>query len=200
MWSLFDFVFPGKLGTLPVFEEQFAIPIAAGTYANASQFKIQAARQCSILLRDLLRPYLLRRLKADVKIDMPEKSEKVLFCHLTDEQRVVYEEYLEGDFVASVLAGRANAFAALTSVLKVCNHPHLLKWDLGGDRYGDWQASGKMRVLKQASRAAARWCFSRCPFECQHARAVMFGGVDKYSTRLASVRSTRAARRCWAGA
>eukprot|EP00965_Chrysotila_dentata_P100304 3313872-Pleurochrysis_carterae.AAC.4 len=151
LWSLFDFVFPGKLGTLPVFEEQFALPISAGTYANASVFKVQAAKQCSVVLRDLLRPYLLRRLKTDVKLALPEKSEKVLFCHLTDEQRAAYEKYLESDFVSAVLAGRANAFAALTSVLKVCNHPHLLEWELGGDPYGKWQLSGKLRVLKQAS-------------------------------------------------
>ena len=111
---------------------------------------LQAARQCSLVLRDILRPYLLRRLKADVKIALPAKSEKVLFCQLTEEQRNAYEAYLDGEHVASVLAGRANAFAALTSVLKVCNHPHLLNWELGGDRYGDWRASGKMCVLKQA--------------------------------------------------
>jgi hypothetical protein len=36
MWSLFDFIFPGKLGTLPVFTAQFAIPITVGGYVNAS--------------------------------------------------------------------------------------------------------------------------------------------------------------------
>jgi SNF2 family DNA or RNA helicase len=36
LWSLFDFVFPGKLGTLPVFQTQFALPIQIGGYANAS--------------------------------------------------------------------------------------------------------------------------------------------------------------------
>lgn len=36
LWSLFDFVFPGKLGTLPVFRAQFTLPIQFGGYANAS--------------------------------------------------------------------------------------------------------------------------------------------------------------------
>lgn len=36
LWSLFDFVFPGKLGTLPVFQAQFALPIQIGGYSNAS--------------------------------------------------------------------------------------------------------------------------------------------------------------------
>jgi DNA excision repair protein ERCC-6 len=40
LWSLFDFIFPGKLGTLPVFLAQFAIPITIGGYANASQLQV----------------------------------------------------------------------------------------------------------------------------------------------------------------
>ena len=80
LWSLFDFVFPGKLGTLPTFQEQFGLPIAAGTYANASRFKVQAAYQCSLVLRSLIRPHLLRRTKADVQLRLPDKSEQVLLC------------------------------------------------------------------------------------------------------------------------
>ena len=40
LWSLFDFVFPGKLGTLPVFMEQFSVPITLGGYANATQVQV----------------------------------------------------------------------------------------------------------------------------------------------------------------
>ena len=128
LWSLFDFVFPGKLGTLPTFEEQFSLPIAGGTYANASSFKRQTAYQCSLVLRDLLRPYMLRRLKADVALHLPSKTEKVLFCHLTDAQRDAYEEFLDSDQVDAVLHGRGHAFAVLTTLLKICNHPHLHSW------------------------------------------------------------------------
>ena len=139
LWSLFDFVYPGKLGTLPMFEEQFALPISQGAYANASNFKVQAAFQCSLVLRDLIRPYLLRRTKVDVQLPLPSKSEQVLFCQLTEEQRDVYERFLRTDLVQKVLQGRANAFAALSSLLKVCNHPHLLTWlrDDDDDLHGD---------------------------------------------------------------
>lgn len=43
LWSLFDFVFPGKLGVLPVFEAEFAVPIAVGGYSNASPFQVSTA-------------------------------------------------------------------------------------------------------------------------------------------------------------
>ena len=46
-------------------------------YANASAFKVQAAYQCSVVLRDLIRPYLLRRTKDDVQLHLPDKSEQV---------------------------------------------------------------------------------------------------------------------------
>lgn len=41
LWSLFDFIFPGKLGTLPVFQAQFAIPIQVGGYANATKLQVR---------------------------------------------------------------------------------------------------------------------------------------------------------------
>ena len=40
LWSLIDFVFPGKLGTLPVFMEKFSVPITIGGYSNATQVQV----------------------------------------------------------------------------------------------------------------------------------------------------------------
>ena len=61
LWSLFDFVFPGKLGTLPVFEDEFASPILNGGYTSATPVQIQLAYKCALILRDLINPYILRR-------------------------------------------------------------------------------------------------------------------------------------------
>lgn len=49
LWSLFDFVFPGKLGVLPVFEAEFAVPITVGGYANASPLQVSTAYRCILL-------------------------------------------------------------------------------------------------------------------------------------------------------
>lgn len=48
LWSLFDFVFPGKLGVLPVFEAEFAVPISVGGYANASPLQVSTAYRCAL--------------------------------------------------------------------------------------------------------------------------------------------------------
>jgi len=42
LWSLFDFVFPGKLGTLPDFMQHFSVPIVQGGYANATKVQVQS--------------------------------------------------------------------------------------------------------------------------------------------------------------
>jgi len=42
LWSLFDFVFPGKLGTLPVFMTEFSVPITMGGYSNATKVQVLA--------------------------------------------------------------------------------------------------------------------------------------------------------------
>jgi DNA excision repair protein ERCC-6 len=128
LWSIFDFVFPGRLGTLPVFETEFADPIKRGGYANASPMQVQLAYRCALILRDLINPYLLRRLKKDVKEvqRMPGKREQVLFCRLSDQQRDMYEAFLRSDLVKNVFRGSAQLLGAITMLRKICNHPDLV--------------------------------------------------------------------------
>ncbi|KAF8561212.1 hypothetical protein P879_07929 [Paragonimus westermani] len=131
LWSLFDFVCPGRLGPLPEFMQQFAIPITQGGYASASPLQVETAYRCACILRDLLTPFLLRRLKADVSIQLPSKSEQVLFCRLTNYQRQLYQEFTESQMCKDLLNGKGNVFSALTMLRKLCNHPDLVT---GGPR------------------------------------------------------------------
>jgi len=94
LWSLMDFVVPGRLGTLPVFTAELALPIQAGGYAGASPLQAATAVRCAVTLRDLVGPYLLRRRKADVASSLPSRTERVLFCRLLPAQRELYRAYL----------------------------------------------------------------------------------------------------------
>jgi SNF2 family DNA or RNA helicase len=107
LWSLVDFVFPGKLGTLPTFMEHFAIPITRGGYANASPIEVQTAYKCACILRDTIKKYLIRRIKSEqnVVLKLPTKNEQVLFCRLTKNQRVIYKEYLKSQQCKDILQG-----------------------------------------------------------------------------------------------
>ncbi|XP_076021677.1 DNA excision repair protein ERCC-6 [Genypterus blacodes] len=166
LWSLFDFVFPGKLGTLPIFMEQFSVPITMGGYSNASPVQVQTAYKCACVLRDSINPYLLRRMKADVKANLalPDKNEQVLFCRLTEEQREVYQGFLDSKEVYQILNGSMQVFSGLTALRKMCNHPDLFS---GGPRmlrgipedqlteeehFGYWKRSGKLIVVESLLR------------------------------------------------
>ncbi|XP_047315447.1 protein CHROMATIN REMODELING 8 isoform X2 [Impatiens glandulifera] len=151
LWSLFDFVFPGKLGVLPVFEAEFAVPISVGGYANASPLQVSTAYRCAVVLRDLIMPYLLRRVKADLNAPLPKKSEHVLFCSLTTEQRSMYRAFLASSEVEQIFDGNRNSLYGIDVMRKICNHPDLLEREHSSQNpdYGNLERSGKMLVVAQ---------------------------------------------------
>lgn len=151
LWSLFDFIFPGKLGTLPIFQQQFVQPINMGGYANATNFQVQTGYRCAVALRDLISPYLLRRIKADVAKDLPEKKEMVLFCKLTQVQRRKYLEFLHSRELEDIKGGKRRVLYGIDILRKICNHPDLLDREEKRHEasYGDPKRSGKMQVVKQ---------------------------------------------------
>lgn len=102
LWSQFRFVNPGLLEGREDFLENFARPIARGEQDRA------------IRLRSRIKPFVLRRLKKDVAKDLPARTETVLNCELTPDERTTYESILA--------ATKAEALADLEaggSVLKI---------------------------------------------------------------------------------
>lgn len=151
LWSLFDFVFPGKLGVLPVFESEFAVPISVGGYANATPLQVSTAYRCAVVLRDLIMPYLLRRMKVDVNAQLPKKTEHVLFCKLTSEQIAAYRAFLASSEVEQIFDGSRNSLYGIDVMRKICNHPDLLEREHAANDpdYGNVERSGKMKVVEQ---------------------------------------------------
>ena len=81
LWSQMDFLNPGMLGNLNYFKEQFANPIER----NGNQPKMEK-------LQKLIQPFLLRRLKADVAKELPEKNEQYIYCEMSGEQMELYNK------------------------------------------------------------------------------------------------------------
>ncbi len=132
LWSIFDFLMPGYLGSAKDFRERYEVPI---TRAKDDAAQARLARR--------LRPFLLRRLKRDVARDLPEKIEQVAFCELSDAQREVYEKLIEAsrkevlDAVGAqgVAKSRLVVLNALLRLRQVCCDLRLLKLErsAGGD-------------------------------------------------------------------
>ncbi|MGB3199862.1 MAG: DEAD/DEAH box helicase, partial [Nodosilinea sp.] len=118
LWSIFNFLNPGYLGTQSQFRKQFELPI---------QKENSPAR--SATLKKLVEPFILRRLKTDQSIikDLPDKVEQKLFCNLTSEQASLYEAVLK-DVTEQLettdgIQRKGLILATLTKLKQICNHP-----------------------------------------------------------------------------
>jgi len=82
--------------------------------------QVQTAYRCACVLRDTIAPYLLRRMKSDVKVSLqlPDKNEQVLFCRLSQHQRDVYREYLDSKECKLILDGR---FMVIIIIMLLCS-------------------------------------------------------------------------------
>ncbi|SPO03024.1 related to DNA repair helicase ERCC6 [Cephalotrichum gorgonifer] len=163
LYSLFEFVYPGLLGSdLRDFTEHFEMPIREGHYRGASSLAIATGDRCSRTLRATVKPYMLRRVKADVADSLPPKSEQVLFCKLTLQQENIYQAALDSPQVKRVFnsSGRrsADVFSAIDMLRKICNHPDLRYVDKS--EIADWghpDRSAKVQVLVELLRVSKRF-------------------------------------------
>ncbi|TQN68806.1 DNA repair and recombination protein RAD26 [Colletotrichum shisoi] len=150
LWSLFDFIFPMRLGTLVNFRHQFEMPIRMGGHANATNLAVLTAEKCATTLKETISQYLLQRLKTDVASDLPEKTEQVLFCKLTPEQNEEYVRFIHSDAVSQIMARKRQALYGIDILRKICNHPDLVnvsKKSQPGYDWGSPRRSGKLQMV-----------------------------------------------------
>jgi superfamily II DNA or RNA helicase len=126
LWSIFDFLMPGYLGGAADFKNRYELPIAKNNDAAAQE-----------RLKRRVRPFILRRTKAEVASDLPAKLEQLSFCELTEEQKQVYQSILEASRRnIHDLSGKKNPdqsrMAILTALMRlrqVCCHLEMLPFD-----------------------------------------------------------------------
>ena len=144
LWSIFDFLCPGLLGSATRFR-QFVKRLE------------QAERDRYAPLRNLVAPYILRRLKTDKAViaDLPEKTEMKAFCGLAKRQASLYARSVEE--LTRALDGldgmkrRGLVLAYLMRLKQICNHPSQF---LGDGEYGPAD-SGKLARLRQLAEEIA---------------------------------------------
>ena len=89
---------------------------------------MQVAYKCACVLRDALKPYLLRRIKqeVDTELKLPKKNERVLFCRPTRLQALMYKRFLKTEGEKRAYRGGTNLFVAICVMRKICNHPDII--------------------------------------------------------------------------
>lgn len=121
LWSIFDFINPGYLGSSGKFSRKFVNVIERkGDTEDISR------------MQRLIRPFLLRRVKSDpaIELDLPEKQEQKEYVALTLEQASLYETILHDLFEklenSKGMARRGLILSTLSKLKQICDHPALL--------------------------------------------------------------------------
>lgn len=123
LWSLMHFLMPDVFASHSEFREWFSE--VAGIAEGSSRYNEALVRR----LHEVLRPFLLRRLKLDVERQMPRKYEHVLLCRLAKRQRFLYDDFMARAHTrASLASGNLlGVINVLMQLRKVCNHPDLFE-------------------------------------------------------------------------
>lgn len=150
LWSLFDFLQPGLLGTAAEFTRFSKSAAQAGTPAAYAP------------LRQLVAPYILRRLKSDRRIisDLPDKVEVNALCGLTARQAALYEKTV-ADLAKSLtdavpLERRGRVLAGLMRLKQLCNHPAQWAGAAAGADYAPAESGKFLRLAELAGEIAER--------------------------------------------
>ncbi|KAE8691249.1 Protein PHOTOPERIOD-INDEPENDENT EARLY FLOWERING 1 [Hibiscus syriacus] len=136
LWSLMHFLMPHIFQSHQEFKDWFCNPISGMIEGQEKVNKEVVDR-----LHNVLRPFILRRLKRDVEKQLPLKHEHVIYCRLSRRQRNLYEDFIASSETQATLAS-ANFFGMISVIMqlrKVCNHPDLFEgrpivssFDMGG--------------------------------------------------------------------
>jgi helicase SWR1 len=133
LWSLLYFLMPSSrnqmdmpgFANLKDFQEWFSRPIDKMVEGGVDE----EAKTTVSKLHQILRPYLLRRLKKDVEKQMPAKYEHVVYCRLSKRQRYLYDDFMSRAQTRETL--KTGNFLSIINCLmqlrKVCNHPDLFE-------------------------------------------------------------------------
>lgn len=122
LWSVFDFLMPGFLFSMPEFNSRYVTPIME------RQDKTVEKR-----LKLQIYPFILRRMKRDVAKDLPDKVENMAYCEMTPEQKDFYldvldstkEELFKSIEMNGLEKSRMSIFSALLRLRQICCHPKL---------------------------------------------------------------------------
>ena len=126
LWSIFDFILPGYLDTLPRFKRNYKEILN-----NPNSGKIEN-------LRNVISPFIMRRTKKEVLTELPEKIETNVVVQLSEGQKQLYLSYVkkarkEISKFNRKENNRIKILAILTKLRQICNSPRLFKKDYNGE-------------------------------------------------------------------
>ena len=122
LWSIFDYLMPGFLGSYPDFRKKYELPIVK-----------EQNKEAEDQLANMIIPFILRRLKKDVLRDLPDKDEEIVPVKMNKKQADLYNmqtqkiiAQLNGQGDEDFKRSRFQILAQITKLREICCDPHLL--------------------------------------------------------------------------
>lgn len=122
LWSIFDYLMPGFLGSYPDFRKKYELPIVK-----------EQDKEAEDQLANMIIPFILRRLKKDVLRDLPDKDEEIVPVKMNKKQADLYNmqtqkiiAQLNGQGDEDFKRSRFQILAQITKLREICCDPHLL--------------------------------------------------------------------------
>lgn len=122
LWALMHFLMPDLFQSHAEFKNWFSNPLI-----GMAEGKLDIDDRLTARLHAVLRPFILRRLKADVERSLPSKVEHIVKCRLSRRQKRLYDEYMSSNDTVQTL-NSSNVMGVMNCLMqlrKVCNHPDL---------------------------------------------------------------------------
>ncbi|KAL1897381.1 hypothetical protein Sste5346_004117 [Sporothrix stenoceras] len=96
LWTLLNWTNPGRFGTLPEWQQTISRPLTIGQSHDATLYQLSLARiTAKKLVQNLLPEFFLRRMKSLIAQQLPKKTDRVVFCPLTERQSEAYENFVK---------------------------------------------------------------------------------------------------------
>ena len=149
LWTLLNWTNPGRFGPMSTWKASICDPLKLGQSHDATVYQLAKARKTAKnLVENLLPQFFLRRMKTLIKDQLPKKSDRAVFCPLTDTQADAYQLYLDSEVVQAIKTStdmcwcgsnkkkgwchgmelsdgskwQSHVFPAITSLQKISNH------------------------------------------------------------------------------
>ncbi|TID19781.1 DNA excision repair protein [Venturia nashicola] len=100
LWTLLNWTNPGRFGSLASWQASISKPLKIGQAHDASSYELGLARRTAEkLVKNLLPQFFLRRMKSLIAHQLPKKSDRVVFCPLTETQAEAYANYIDSEIL-----------------------------------------------------------------------------------------------------
>eukprot|EP00743_Colponemidia_sp_Colp-15_P006977 GILK01007529.1.p1 GENE.GILK01007529.1~~GILK01007529.1.p1 ORF type:complete len:1345 (+),score=313.20 GILK01007529.1:153-4037(+) len=150
LWALLNFLLPKIFASVDEFDKWFNQPFSRlpGEKADLSE-----EEQLLVInrLHQVLRPFLLRRVKKEVESELPDKVENVLKCDLSAWQKHMYKQISEKGITSRDSSGKVSKKTLMNTMMqlrKICNHPYLFLEDDDFETTDEIiRSSGKFELL-----------------------------------------------------